>query len=131
LLRQKRDVQAQLGPIHSLLLPLDLPAPDADAAPPALPGALSDDDFLAALSTDEAWSTKRRELGERKAAPMIEWARDFLDADPRRKIVLFAHHRSVIETLAAGLDSYGAVTLHGGTTTAEAADAVTRFQNAV
>lgn len=45
------------------------------------------------------------------------------------KIVLFAHHRDVIEGLAASLAEFGPVLLHGGTNTSKRMEAVERFQS--
>jgi SWI/SNF-related matrix-associated actin-dependent regulator 1 of chromatin subfamily A len=46
-------------------------------------------------------ATLRRLTGIAKVAPVVEWVKDWLDAGGG-KIVLFAHHREVIEGLQAG-----------------------------
>ncbi len=45
------------------------------------------------------------------------------------KIVLFAHHRDVIEGLANSLADFGPVLLHGGTCSTKRMEAVDRFQS--
>lgn len=136
LLRQKKDVEGQiaaLGPVLSVLLPLDVPAPAEDAGL----DALSDDELLAWMArgfdpdSDEgenSYSAARRELGEAKAVLAAQWAAEFLDADPARKLVIFAHHRSVIELLTERLKRHGSVSIHGGTSHREVVSAVTQLQ---
>jgi hypothetical protein len=65
----------------------------------------------------EIWgmiSTIRREMGEAKVPRVIEHVRYLLDLVEIPKICLFAHHRSVMNTLAQELGHYGLVQIRGG-----------------
>lgn len=73
-------------------------------------------------------ATERRLLGLLKAAPSANWVADFLDDNPGEKIVLFAHHKEVISTLAKTLDRFGVRTLSGATSDLDRWKAITDFQ---
>jgi SWI/SNF-related matrix-associated actin-dependent regulator of chromatin subfamily A-like protein 1 len=131
LVRRKRDVAPELGEIQRITLPF---AVDTAGRETARTGSaldtffdgLADNDngeIVLPPSVGEQWA----ELGRSKIAPAVAWARDFLDADDKRKLVIFAHHRDVIEGLA---EAFGplAVKLYGGTTPKAREDAVRRFQ---
>jgi SWI/SNF-related matrix-associated actin-dependent regulator 1 of chromatin subfamily A len=55
----------------------------------------------------------RRYVGLQKLQPTIDLVTDELNSG-LDKIVLFAHHRAIIEGLRDGLSKFGAVTLYGG-----------------
>jgi SWI/SNF-related matrix-associated actin-dependent regulator 1 of chromatin subfamily A len=59
-------------------------------------------------------STVRREMGEAKVPRVVEHMRYLLDIEEIPKIVLFAHHRSVMDALAMILAKYGVVSVRGG-----------------
>jgi SWI/SNF-related matrix-associated actin-dependent regulator 1 of chromatin subfamily A len=63
-----------------------------------------------------------------KAPAVIEHITAMLD-DGVGKVVLWAHHHDVIDTLAAGLTDYNPVVVTGETPQAERQEAVDRFQN--
>jgi SNF2 family DNA or RNA helicase len=73
-------------------------------------------------------ATLRRLLGEAKAAPAAEWAREKLSTGVD-KILLFAWHTQVIETLAKLLLDFNPVIITGATSTAERETAVRLFQD--
>lgn len=141
LLRTKAEVLGQLPPLTTDLLPLEVAdkgeldaalEPDRELATDLC--RADDDVFLDALRTawsDPHYSTRRKALGELKAKAAVEWIVAFLKADPARKLVIFAHHRAVLDLLSDRL--YGArlgkARLDGATSAAEAADAVHRFQH--
>jgi SNF2 family DNA or RNA helicase len=79
-------------------------------------------------SSETHLATLRRLLGEAKAAPAAEWAREKLSTGVD-KILLFAWHTNVIETLAGLLLDFNPVTITGATSTADRDDAVRRFQD--
>lgn len=122
LYRRKVDVLAQLPPVTTTLLPVEVgTAADVKAAREmfaADPDALDDDTFLGQLARaydDPEHATKRRHLGTLKAKALLPWVADFLDNDRARKIVIFAHHRDTIGVLAEGLRSYNPRTITGET----------------
>ncbi|GKT20174.1 hypothetical protein ADUPG1_011682, partial [Aduncisulcus paluster] len=104
LMRRKVDVLKDLPPIQCVPLPFevadkDLKAAAIDAFFADVPGGASDDEFLTLLGqafADPAYAAKRRALGLVKVAPAVEWIVDFL-TQTNRKLVIFAHHRDVIE----------------------------------
>lgn len=142
LIRRKADVLKDLPALSCELLPLE--APDADVKRDAIQTYLdslppetlsSDDDFLtilAAAHVDPHIARRRRALGLLKARPVSEWLVDFLGSTPSdRKVLVFAHHREVIETIGKALDAAGhhAVQIVGGMTPLRAAGAVSAFQH--
>jgi SWI/SNF-related matrix-associated actin-dependent regulator 1 of chromatin subfamily A len=56
----------------------------------------------------------RTKLGELKAPRAVEYITELLESG-HEKIVVFAHHKSVINILELGLDKYGVLTLTGET----------------
>ena len=63
-----------------------------------------------------------------KLDTVVEWTREFLDAG--RKLVLFAHHRDIIDAIVDRIREagFGVTTIHGGVTGQARQDAVDRFQ---
>jgi SWI/SNF-related matrix-associated actin-dependent regulator 1 of chromatin subfamily A len=76
---------------------------------------------------DPALATMRRELGEIKAPLVSKMLTEELD-ESDEKVVLFAHHRSVLAQLAAALGRFGVSYIDGDTNDAKRAEAVDRFQ---
>jgi SNF2 family DNA or RNA helicase len=79
-------------------------------------------------SSETHLATLRRLLGEAKAASAAEWAREKLSTGVD-KILLFAWHTNVIETLAGLLLDFNPVIITGATSTAERETAVRKFQD--
>jgi SWI/SNF-related matrix-associated actin-dependent regulator 1 of chromatin subfamily A len=73
-------------------------------------------------------SSERRMLGLLKTAPVAAWVNDFLDDNPGEKIVLFAHHIEVIETLKRLLSRHGQSVIMGSTPKKDRWDAIKAFQ---
>ena len=78
-------------------------------------------------AVDGQISEARRLLGEAKAKHVIAYVKDMLESGVE-KVVIGAWHRSVLEALREGLDSYGLVYMDGGTSLRQRQDAVDRFQ---
>ena len=70
----------------------------------------------------------RRLLGEAKIVPAGDYAAELL-ADGVPKLIVFAHHRAVVQALHARLIEFNPVAFSGASSDAHRADAVTRFQN--
>lgn len=68
---------------------------------------------------DGELSTLRREMGEAKVPQALQHVGYLLDIEEVPKIVIFAHHRSVMDALAEGLKDYGVVQLRGGMSAAQ------------
>jgi len=137
LLRRKADVLTDLPAISCVPLPFEIADP-ADRKwivqnflnniPPEK--ITSDDDTLTILGAalaDPAIAARRRALGLAKTQPAIAWAMDFL-SQTTRKLVVFAHHRDVIDALENGLSTHHPVVVKGGVGAKRAAHAVDRFQ---
>lgn len=98
----------------------------------------TDDSLLATLhalssstgfhNADNA-SNARRILGEQKVDASVQYARDFLDSAPGKKLIIFAYHKSVIETLGHKLIDYKPVVITGDTPQKVREDVVTAFQD--
>lgn len=70
--------------------------------------------------------TQRRALGLLKVPAIIEYVKTILEE--KKKVVIFAYHRAVVEALQVALKDFGIVTLHGGTTPSNKQRAVDDFQ---
>jgi SNF2 family DNA or RNA helicase len=124
---KKADVMQDLPPIRWDVVPVQ---PKMDNLPPlpSIPEGLSDDDFLKWLSGADGEHVQRlrRLLGIAKVDAAIEFIQDFLANLPEdRKILVFAHHREVIERLHQGMHS--AAVIVGETPAAVRTRMVDRF----
>lgn len=142
LVRHKRDVLKELDPITFVDLPFEVPGPP-DTVDTALHNTLDaaeacgcDDDVLvrslrALAHNSDQVSTRRRSLGLLKVKAAAQWIADFCGNRPRAKLVVFAHHTDVIETLLADttLAAYKPVAIYGQTNNAEKGAIVDAFQN--
>jgi len=119
--RTKKDVLPQLPPMTVNLLPLT----DRQAVK-AMEKAIPDEERYAALAAmkDDGVeglqdiapfiATLRRVTGEAKVSVCLEWIEQFLAQRPDAKLVVFAHHLSVIDNLTSQLGAR-AVTVTGAT----------------
>ncbi len=86
-------------------------------------------EILEALGDSVAMARYRRVCGVAKCKPAVELIASELEFDQRRKIVVFAHHVDVVETIAADLDKrFGATTITGSTTPAKRQRRIDLFQ---
>lgn len=70
---------------------------------------------------------KMKQLAARgKLDNVVRWANDFLETE--EKLIIFAHHRSIIHELEDRLSDHNPVSLLGGMTDAETDEAERRFQ---
>jgi SWI/SNF-related matrix-associated actin-dependent regulator 1 of chromatin subfamily A len=92
-------------------------------------GRFNLDDILGegAKASFEGISADRKELGLSKIKASINFIKTQLDSG-REKIVVFAHHREVVEQLHDALRGYKAVKLYGGMSADEKNKAVEAFQ---
>lgn len=73
-------------------------------------------------------STVRRQMGEAKVPRALEHIRYLLDIEEVDKLVLFSHHRSVMDALKNDLAEYGVVEVRGGMGTTAKENSVVQFQ---
>ena len=91
---------------------------------------LDDDALLAAVQAGGvAFSTVRRLIGRAKLEGVAELVADGLDDAEDDKIIVFAHHREVIDGLAARLKRFSPLVIHGGTAMKARDIAIEQFQN--
>jgi len=77
---------------------------------------------------DEHVLRVRRVLGLIKAQPAVEYIDDFLTNLPEpKKLLVFAHHKEVIQKLAEGLADWSPAIITGASTPAERTLSVDRF----
>lgn len=77
----------------------------------------------------EELSTLRREIGVAKIPAALTYIKTQLDSG-HQKIIVFAHHKEVMDGLAAGLLDYGVAMISGDVTSgAKRQEAIDRFQN--
>jgi SWI/SNF-related matrix-associated actin-dependent regulator of chromatin subfamily A-like protein 1 len=124
---RKMDVLKDLPPVRYDIVPLDVSVPTSVNLPPDL----SDDDvlrYLAGKVGDEHIMRLRRMLGLCKAEPAVEYLDDFLSNLPDgRKILVFAHHREVVEKLLKGLANWSPAVITGASTPNERTSQVNKF----
>lgn len=72
-------------------------------------------------------STLRREMGEAMVPRCVEYIKMLLDIAEVPKIVLYAHHNSVMDALIEALSKYGVVVHRGGMTPAKKEEAKFEF----
>jgi len=132
--RTKREVAPELPPRTLQVVPLDL------ALPARLRRALDmlepqpGEDFLAQVAaltvpgspSFEFLALARRELGELKLGIAVDWIRERHGAT--EKLLVYAHHHTVLEALYAAMEPGTAVLYTGDTPSDERRDAVARFQ---
>ena len=132
--RLKADVLPQLPPKQFHLVPLAL-TPDLKVAL-AHPGwkqvaslmELDPEGFAAGASVDGAVATARRMLGEAKAAPTCGYIEELL-REGVQKIVIAAHHTSVLEAARTRLAKHGLLFMDGRTPPGQRQAIVHKFQN--
>jgi SWI/SNF-related matrix-associated actin-dependent regulator 1 of chromatin subfamily A len=91
------------------------------------PNAVDKLQAIAAIS--DSVSTLRRYIGLQKCDAAIDIIKAELQANAYQKIVIFAIHRDVIETMRLGLRGFGAVVLYGNTDPEKRQKNIDRFQN--
>jgi len=74
-------------------------------------------------------ATVRREMGEAKEGRVIEHIKYLLDIQELEKVVIFSHHKSVMDKLKEGLNKYGVVEVRGGMTPTAKQKSVDDFVN--
>jgi SWI/SNF-related matrix-associated actin-dependent regulator 1 of chromatin subfamily A len=72
-------------------------------------------------------STIRREMGEAKVPQTIQHIRFLLDIMEVQKLVVFSHHKSVMNALKENLEEYGVVEVRGGMGDAARRQSILRF----
>ena len=145
LARRKADVLSELGPIQYVDLPLPIASLDrklitsfsSGELDRLLLGAFTEGDDLAlkvaAMDPEDPANNAakmRKQLGLAKVPAATEWIEDFLNTNPDRKLIVFAHHRDVISTLSEALTAkgFGHRVVMGGTPPDARAKAVSDFQ---
>lgn len=129
--RRKGDVLKDLPPIRfgEVWLEADadgVPAEEAEIVRQAL--AVKGVEGLRTIAANGSVSRLRRLTGMAKALPAAQWINDWLDSTPKeKKIVVFAHHKDVVETLYDKLHTR-AVRVSGASNTKERQQAVDRLQ---
>jgi SWI/SNF-related matrix-associated actin-dependent regulator 1 of chromatin subfamily A len=90
-----------------------------------------DDDTLLSMvqAGSVAFSTVRRLIGRAKIEGVSELVADELDDARDDKVIVFAHHREVIDGLALRLKPYSPLVIHGGTPMKQRDTAIDQFQN--
>jgi SWI/SNF-related matrix-associated actin-dependent regulator 1 of chromatin subfamily A len=71
----------------------------------------------------------RQLIGYGKVDAAVELAQEALDSDPHRKVVVYAHHRDVVEKIRVALADYGCGTIVGDNSSSEREHTVSAFQN--
>ncbi len=135
--RRKEEVLKELPPIRFDTLPISgaSVAGYNDALADALAACETDDEVVAALKKAAPHvAALRRLTGLAKVPGVVEWVKDWFEGGGS-KLVLFAHHRDVIEALRSELHSWlfkqekALAVLDGSSTAKEREDWVMRFQH--
>jgi SWI/SNF-related matrix-associated actin-dependent regulator of chromatin subfamily A-like protein 1 len=126
---RKQDVLKDLPPVRYDVVPIGVDS-HAAAQLPVIPFFSDEKSLLAYLNgtNDEHLMRLRRMLGLLKVGPSIEYIDDFLNNLPiHRKLLVFAHHRDVIEKLVHSLVEHHPVKIDGASSTQARAAAVDAF----
>lgn len=89
--------------------------------------ALAHDESLADIANDPHIARMRRRLGELKIEPTRQLIGELLD-ESDEKVVVFAHHRIVLQGLHANLAGHGVAYIDGDVPDSERAARIDRFQ---
>lgn len=132
--RRKSEVLKDLPPLRFTDVPLTVDTrafpKDVMAEVEAVFAGFADPlDALRELSKSSAMSELRRLTGLAKTGPAADWINQWLADNPGRKIVVFGHHRTVLEALQDRLAHHNSVLLYGDTKVQEAARAIQKFQD--
>lgn len=129
--RRKKDVALQLPPLTFDTLEVEAKL-DSNFTEEAedIRKALEEEGVagLRRLRVDGGVSALRRHTGLCKIEACARWVKDWLEANPDRKIVVFAHHTDVIEGLYDRLHVHS-VRLSGATKAIDRDRAVAKLQN--
>lgn len=128
--RLKKNVLTELPPLQFVTVPITPSAAGlkeiAEYETVLSPG-MSDDEVLEALKTsDEHFMRLRAILGLAKANAAVAYLHDFL-VDTKAKIVVWAEHQRVIDTLMFGLRDFHPVKIDGRDSQADRQRAVASF----
>lgn len=85
--------------------------------------------LMAVAAISDSVSTLRRYIGLQKCEAAVDLIAQELASNAYKKIVIFAIHRDVIETMRLGLSKFGAVVLYGKTDPEKRQRNIDRFQN--
>ena len=85
-----------------------------------------DDTKLADIANDPQIARMRRRLGELKVGPVIEMLRESLE-NSDEKVVVFAHHRTVLHALREALRGFGVAYIDGDVGPAARDEALSAF----
>jgi len=111
-------------------LRVELAAAMSDLREQGFEDTLDDDQLLASVQAGGvAFSTVRRLIGRAKIEGVSELVADELDDAKDDKVIVFAHHREVIDGLALRLKPYSPLVIHGGTPMKARDIAIEMFQN--
>lgn len=129
--RTLEDVSDSVPPLFWQKVELDT---DADALAALRTLTEEERDGLATAVIEEAgWEAPlaaagRRKLGVAKAPLATQYIADLLDGQGERKVVVFAHHRDVLDLLERDLERYGLVRVDGSTSHVARVKAIDEFQ---
>lgn len=122
----KRDVMKELGPKTRKIVFLDAPKSLEPLEKRLLKKYTMEELGRGAVLGDLA--TYRREVGEAKILDSFSYINQLLE-DNKEKLVVFAHHIDVVETLNRMLSHHGSLTIRGGMTALQKQEIADQFQN--
>lgn len=129
--RTKAEVMPEMPPIRYAALPLTAELKKVDVSKDIqakIDAALASADPMAELARISSQNPgMRRVMGIAKVSPLAVWVGDQLEAG-LEKIAVYAYHTDVIKELAALLQRFNPVVLHGETTPEKRTMAVSDFQ---
>src|SRR3990167_186044 len=116
--RLKADVLSQLPAIRRTILPIDLPNKkqydEVRAQVRSAIAAMNPEHKGYFVNALDKLNMLRQVVGIGKAQIAVEMVEDMLDQfSENSKVVLYAHHREVVDVLAKGLRNFGVTTITG------------------
>lgn len=133
--RLKSEVMTQLPPLTRTILPVVIPNKkqynDVRKQVSSALKALHPESKGYFVNALDRLTALREVVGIGKAQIALDWAKEFLDeSEPTKKLVVYAHHKTVVETLKKGLHDYGIGCIIGDTTPRQRDIIAKNFQQA-
>jgi len=121
--RTKKDVLTELPDLQRVMLPFRLEKDDRDEYDNAMVLARCEPNVLVAANR------LRQAVGKAKMIVAGEWVKNFLEENPKEKVVVYAHHLAVMRYLADLLQVEGVSVIDGSVPAKERAERAGKFQD--
>ena len=127
--RLKQDVLKDLPELTRTVMPVDIEMTEYKSALRDLRKWLKEQGKVTVtLNALSKLNYLRQLVGKGKVKHAIEFAEDFLTDSDSRKLVIYCHHRAVVDMIVSALRSWGVETIVGSDSNIKRADTIRKFQ---